>query len=54
MSSNGATINVNTMATALSGYVSSGKADATSNMENDKIYIYHGTADTTVTEGLFQ
>ena len=52
MSSNGATINVNTMATALSGYVSKGTADDTSNMANDKIYIYHGTADSTVTEGI--
>ena len=52
MSSNGASINVNNMVSALTGYVSKGTADDTSNMINDKIYIYHGTADTTVTEGV--
>jgi poly(3-hydroxybutyrate) depolymerase len=52
MSSSGASINVNTMVSALAGYVSKGIADDTSNIANDKIYIYHGTADTTVTEGV--
>ena len=52
MSSNGAAINVNSITTTLNQYISSGKADPTSNMENDKIYIYHGTADTIVSEGI--
>jgi hypothetical protein len=52
MSSNGAAINADSAATALNGYISKNLADDTSNLKNDKVYIYHGTADSTVTEGI--
>ena len=51
MSSTGSTINVDNAANTLNGYVSKGLADETSNLMNDKIYIYHGTLDTTVSTG---
>ena len=40
--------NVATLVTRTNNYASSGKIDATSNMANDKVYIFHGTSDSVV------
>lgn len=52
MSLSGSTINVDNAANSLSSYVSRGLADDTSNLSNDKVYLYHGTLDSTVTAGI--
>jgi hypothetical protein len=43
--------NVGTLVTRTNNYASSGKIDATSNMANDKVYIFHGTSDSVVSHG---
>ncbi len=48
----GSTINIDSSASVLSGYVSNNLADDTINLKNDKVYIYHGSVDYTVTEGM--
>ena len=35
----------------IDGLASSGKVDATSNLSGDKVFIFHGTKDTTVKPG---
>lgn len=40
------------MISALNDYISKDLADDTYYLKTDKIYIYHGTQDYTVTEGI--
>ncbi len=49
----GSTISIDNSILKLTNYVSRGLADDTSNMKNDKVYLYHGTIDYTVTEGTY-
>jgi len=45
------TVNVNDLRTATNNYANSGDIDPTSNMRNDRVYIFHGTRDTVVAPG---
>ena len=40
--------NVNALVSRADGYAATGTIDQTSNMANDKLYVFAGTADTTV------
>jgi hypothetical protein len=44
-------VNVNDLRNQANNYANSGDIDPTSNMRNDRVYIYHGTRDTTVYPG---
>ena len=46
-------VNVDSLIEATEDFANSGDIDPTVNMQNDKVYVFHGTADRTVYPGKF-
>lgn len=47
------TININTLISQANSFAATNMIDPTSNLRGDRVFIFHGTADSTVLPGLF-